>query len=45
MQLVIDQQTGHFHVDVDRFNPYQDVVNFFGHAFGEVLPNLFRRIF
>lgn len=44
LQIVIDQDTGRFHVDVDRFNPYEDVVNFFGHTFAEVLPNLFRRI-
>jgi hypothetical protein len=41
----MDRYTGHFYADVDRFNPYQDVVNAFGHVFGEVLPHLFRRIF
>lgn len=45
LQIVIDQKTGHFHCDVDTFNPYQDVVNFFGHAFGEVLPYGLRKLF
>ncbi|HEY0005397.1 MAG TPA: hypothetical protein VGB17_11360 [Pyrinomonadaceae bacterium] len=45
LQIVMDRYTGHFYADVDRFNPYQDVVNAFGHVFGEVLPHLFRRIF
>ncbi|MGO4517178.1 hypothetical protein AB4Y89_15395 [Terriglobus sp. 2YAB30_2] len=42
MQIVGSTATGEVHVDVDRFNPYQDVVNFLGHAFIEVLPHLFR---
>lgn len=45
LQIVMDRNTGHFYADVDRFNPYQDVINAFGHLFGEVLPHLFRRIF
>lgn len=45
LQVVMDRTTGQFHIDVDQFNPYQDVVNFVGHAFVEVLPNLFRKIF
>ncbi len=45
LQIVMDRNTGAFYADVDRFNPYQDVVNVFGHVFGEVLPHLFRRIF
>jgi hypothetical protein len=45
LQIVMDWNTGYFYSDVDRFNPYQDVINAFGHLFGEVLPHLFRRIF
>jgi hypothetical protein len=44
LQIVMDRYTGNFWIDVDRFNPYQDVVNFFGHAFVEVLPNLFKKL-
>lgn len=43
LQLVIDLTTGHFWADVDVFNPYQDLVNWIGHAFGEVIPGWFRR--
>lgn len=42
---MISAATGNFHIDVDRFNPYQDVANFFGHAFIEVLPSLFKAWF
>ena len=45
LQIVMDQHSGRFWIDVDRFNPYQDVVNFFGHAFVEVLPNWFKKVF
>jgi YD repeat-containing protein len=45
LQIVLSSSTGDFHIDVDRFNPYQDVVNFFGHSFVEVLPSLFKKIF
>ncbi len=41
MQIVGSVNSGNFHIDVDQFNPYQDVVNFLGHAFIEVLPHLF----
>jgi YD repeat-containing protein len=44
LQIVMDRYTGNFWIDVDRFNPYQDVVNFFGHTFVEVLPHLFRKL-
>ena len=43
LQVVINERTGRFHADLDRWSPYRDLVNFFGHAFGEVLPGLFRR--
>lgn len=43
LQLVIDRETGHFWADIDRHNPYEDLVRFFGHAFTEVLPGFFRR--
>jgi YD repeat-containing protein len=41
MQIVGSIDSGNIHVDVDSFNPYQDVVNFVGHIFTEVLPHLF----
>jgi hypothetical protein len=43
LQLVIDRFTGAIYADIDRFNPYQDVVRIFGHLFREVLPGFFRR--
>lgn len=43
LQLVIDQHTGRFWADVDRYNPYQDLVRFLGHAFGEVVPHFARK--
>jgi hypothetical protein len=43
LQLVIDRRTGACYADVDKFNPYQDVVRIIGHTFGEVIPNWFRR--
>jgi hypothetical protein len=42
LQIVIDKTTGRFYADIDRFNPYADVVNAGGHAFVEVLPNWLR---
>jgi len=40
LQLVIDKETGRFYADVDRWNPYADVVNFIGHT-GEVIAGFF----
>lgn len=45
LQIVISADSGNFHIDVDQFNPYQDVVNFFGHVFVEALPSLFKAWF
>jgi hypothetical protein len=45
LQLVIDKETGRFYCDLDDHNPYQDVVRFLGHAFGEVIPNWVKRLF
>lgn len=45
LQIVIDKRTGRFHADLDEFNPYQDLVNFGGHSFKEVIPYLFRKLF
>jgi hypothetical protein len=42
LQIVVDLTTGTFYADVDLFNPYQDVVNWVGHA-GEVVAGWFRR--
>ncbi len=43
LQIVIDATTGNFYADVDRYNPYADVVDWCGHAFGEVVPHLWKR--
>jgi hypothetical protein len=43
LQIVVDRQTGRAYADVDRFSPYGDVVGFLGHAFGEVIPNWFKK--
>lgn len=45
LQLVIDQATGRFWADIDKHNPYQDVVRFMGHAFVEVVPGWLRKLF
>ena len=45
LQIVIDKQTGRFYADIDGFSPYSDVVNWIGHAFGEVVPSFFRKVF
>jgi hypothetical protein len=45
LQIVVDQYTGNFYADTDRFNPYQDVVSVLGHAFVEVLPGLLKKFF
>lgn len=37
LQVVVDLATGRFYADIDGWNPYQDLVNWFGHAVGEVL--------
>lgn len=44
MQIVIDQRTGQFYVDVDKFDPYQDLANACGHLFGEVVPDYAGRV-
>jgi hypothetical protein len=41
LQIVINTSTGYAHIDVDNYNPNQDLVSLFGHAFTEVLPDLF----
>jgi hypothetical protein len=43
LQIVIDKRTGAFYADIDQWNPYADVVNWVGHAFGEVVPHWFRK--
>jgi hypothetical protein len=45
LQLVIDQVTGMCYADLDKFNPYQDVVSVLGHMIGEVIPNRVKRWF
>lgn len=44
LQIVIDKKTGRFHADTDEWNPYEDVVSYLGHAFGEVVPNFFKKL-
>jgi hypothetical protein len=39
LQIVVDHQTGRFYSDIDVFNPYEDLIGFFGHAFAEVVPH------
>jgi hypothetical protein len=43
LQIVISKRTGRCHCDVDRFNPYQDVVNIVGHAY-EVIDGWWKRL-
>lgn len=43
LQIVLNAQTGQCYVDVDRYNPYHDLVRFVGHT-GEVLRGWWRRI-
>lgn len=43
LQIVYDKETGAAYADVDKHNPYQDVVRWVGHAFGEVVPHWFKR--
>jgi len=38
LQIVINNNTLQAYADVDRFNPYQDLRGFFGHAFIELIP-------
>jgi len=45
LQIVIDKTTGRFYADIDRFNPYSDLVNSIGHAFGEVVPGWLKKVF
>lgn len=42
LQIVLNTKNGECYADVDQFNPYQDAVNWIGHA-GEVIGGLFRR--
>jgi hypothetical protein len=44
LQIVIDKTTGRFYADLDRFNPYSDLVNVFGHTFGEVVPHWLSKV-
>lgn len=44
LQIVFDRSTGEVYADVDRHNPYQDVVGFIGHS-GEVIGGFFRKVF
>lgn len=41
LQVVLDARTGACYADIDRWNPYADVVNWVGHA-GEVLRGWWR---
>lgn len=37
LQVVVDLKSGRFYADIDGWNPYQDLVNWVGHTFGEVI--------
>ncbi|MGB7217659.1 MAG: hypothetical protein WBD07_02525, partial [Vicinamibacterales bacterium] len=41
LQLVVNTSTRQAHIDVDGYNPNQDLVSLFGHFYTEVLPDLF----
>ena len=41
MQIVVSTTTGAVFIDMDQFNPYEDLASFIGHAW-EVARNLFR---
>lgn len=43
LQIVFNRFTGDFYADIDRFNPYSDLVNSTGHA-GEVVVPWFKKI-
>lgn len=43
VQIVIDTTTLAVYADTDKFSPYSDLVGIFGHVFGELLPNWFRK--
>lgn len=43
LQIVIDATTGNFYADIDAWNPYEDVVSWLGHAFGEVVPHWMKK--
>jgi hypothetical protein len=43
LQIVIDQTTGRYYADIDRWSPYSDVVGVLGHMFSEVVPGWFKR--
>lgn len=37
LQVVIDEITGNFYADIDKWNPYEDAVSWLGHTFEDVL--------
>jgi hypothetical protein len=41
MQIVVSTTTGAVFIDMDQFNPYEDIASFIGHAW-EVARNLFK---
>lgn len=45
LQLVISRETCRAYADIDKHNPYQDVVSIIGHNFGEVIPHWLKRVF
>ena len=42
LQVALDTKLLGAWIDVNRFNPYQDLVGFFGHLFYEIIPHVFR---
>lgn len=43
LQVVVNPETLRCHLDIDRYNPYHDLVRWIGHT-GEVAGNWFRRM-
>lgn len=42
LQIVVDATSGEAYADIDKHNPYQDVVGFLTHNLGEVVPHTVR---
>jgi hypothetical protein len=45
LQVVISKETTNFYADLDKHNPYNDAYRFLAHAFAQVIPNWFKKVF